>query len=351
MQEQFNKQSTAEDDEDRRFALDTELLEACEVWSNNFSHHPSEYIARIHAALEAGADANAVAVNGQTPLLLVCNRPGASPIVEDLIAHGARVNTGTSDGDRPLLHAAAEADVETMKLLIAHGADVRAVKRVPERHQGGLTYNACKIDIYSSVVYHCLSESPDMYPVRAEALKLVMDQPGAPPCSNISDIYLAHSHLWHLFPGMKEAHELHTAAATNDIPKAQELLSAGLHPDIAAKFGHDQALVTAATFGKIEMIDLLVLAGADIDLVSAQGNVTPLQSAAWAGKKEAFDHLIGLGADPCKLGKDTGDSLLAVAKKGDIADHVNTTLAHRSITAQEPIAVQKPLQLAKKSPA
>ena len=86
------------------------------------------YAAVVRVLLDHGADANLVKVKSSfpaTPLVLALSEDG-SAFVPMLLDHGAKVNAHSS-GDWPLTTAAYHGDAASLKLLLARGADVRAV--------------------------------------------------------------------------------------------------------------------------------------------------------------------------------------------------------------------------------
>ncbi len=85
-------------------------------------------VARVRAALEAGADANTRFAMGSeskvTPLhaaSLGAFRPEASDLVELLLAHGADIDAHSGIGYTPLMYAAT--NLKMTKLLLDRGAD------------------------------------------------------------------------------------------------------------------------------------------------------------------------------------------------------------------------------------
>ena len=80
-------------------------------------------IEAVKQYLTAGADVNAKAKHGYTPLLGAA-WGGHKEIAELLITKGADVNAKNNDGVTPLLGAAEEGHKEVVELLIAKGADV-----------------------------------------------------------------------------------------------------------------------------------------------------------------------------------------------------------------------------------
>lgn len=90
---------------------DDELIEAAE--SGNFD--------AVKAAIIAGADVNCTFHDGWTPLLSAANQD--SKITELLLANGADPNVPSDRGYTPLMRAAGLGKSETVRLLLAAGAD------------------------------------------------------------------------------------------------------------------------------------------------------------------------------------------------------------------------------------
>ena len=83
---------------------------------------------KTRALVDHGAEVNAVSTDGRTPLLIASAQAGSAPVVKLLIEHGADVNPkGHAQGDAsPLREAATAGDADVMKVLIDHGAKVKA---------------------------------------------------------------------------------------------------------------------------------------------------------------------------------------------------------------------------------
>jgi ankyrin repeat protein len=91
----------------------------------------------IEKLIKAGADPNAPHAEGETPLMTAA-RTGNPDAVKVLLDHGARVNTTESwRGQSALMWASAENHPEAAKLLIARGADIDA-------HSGVFDYSGMK---------------------------------------------------------------------------------------------------------------------------------------------------------------------------------------------------------------
>ncbi len=87
-------------------------------------------VAMAQALLKAGADANVFQAEGQTALMTAA-RAGNAEVVKALLDHGAEVNAKESwRGQTALMWATAENHIDVVKLLVDHGADVNAVSSV-----------------------------------------------------------------------------------------------------------------------------------------------------------------------------------------------------------------------------
>lgn len=86
-------------------------------------------LAKTRLLVTHGADVNARSDERRTPLMIAARRPGAAPIVKFLLDHGADPNPNARPGGEssPLMEALTGGDEEIVELLIARGADARAV--------------------------------------------------------------------------------------------------------------------------------------------------------------------------------------------------------------------------------
>lgn len=99
-----------------------------EHWWNASSDGADETATRT--LLNHGADPDAAGSNGMTPLsLAVQSDYGAEPCIAALLAAGADLEKAGPVGITPLMRAAYRGRVETLRLLLAHGADAGRVDR------------------------------------------------------------------------------------------------------------------------------------------------------------------------------------------------------------------------------
>jgi ankyrin repeat protein len=79
--------------------------------------------------LEHGADVNARSNDMRTPLMIAARRPGNTPVVKLLLERGANPNPNPHPATEssPLLEAASSGEAASMELLLGRGADAKAV--------------------------------------------------------------------------------------------------------------------------------------------------------------------------------------------------------------------------------
>lgn len=83
-------------------------------------------IEKVQLLLEHGAEVDARGALGVTALMIAAQSPGASDVVKMLLAHKADATTPDTAGVPPLMYATNFGDLESVKALVAAGADVNA---------------------------------------------------------------------------------------------------------------------------------------------------------------------------------------------------------------------------------
>ena len=83
---------------------------------------------KVRVLVSHGADVNAKSDESRSPLMIAAGRPGGAAIVKFLLEHGANPNPTKNPmaESSPLVQASLAAEPESMRLLIARGADVKA---------------------------------------------------------------------------------------------------------------------------------------------------------------------------------------------------------------------------------
>ena len=96
-------------------------LGATALWSASMNGS----VPMVQRLLKAGADPNRVLLAGESPVM-VAARAGSAKVVEMLVAAGADVNQRATRGQTALMWAAAHRRSEVVRVLLAHGADLLA---------------------------------------------------------------------------------------------------------------------------------------------------------------------------------------------------------------------------------
>ena len=83
---------------------------------------------KVRVLVAHGADVNAKSDDSRTALMIAAGRPGNSAMVKFLLEHGANPNPthNPMSESSPLIQAAVAGDAQSMQMLIARGADVKA---------------------------------------------------------------------------------------------------------------------------------------------------------------------------------------------------------------------------------
>jgi len=116
------------------------------------------HTAIIQLLKEKGANINAIDTNGRTALLYASSGPYPET-VEYLLKNGADINAqGTAEGFTALMTAAAEGQLEIVRLLLVHGADQTLTDK-----DGDTAESFARQNGHSSVIA-MLESPPDVQP-------------------------------------------------------------------------------------------------------------------------------------------------------------------------------------------
>ncbi len=229
----------------------------------------------VSLLLKRGADPQAKDGQGRTAAHYAAARDKL--ILAAILDKGGKPGGKDQSGAEPIHYAAARGNAETVKLLLARGADINA------RDGNGLTpfagyvdYNGCP-----DLAFYLLDSGADL-----EA----KDGEGRTP--------------------------LHIKAFKGDAASVKFLLKRGARIDAKDKKGFTP-LHHACFQGRYDCALLLLNEGARIDARSISG-ATPLFSAAWTGKRGLARLLIKRGADPDARNEAGASALSAAAWTGQL---------------------------------
>ena len=309
---------------------------------------PSEEIAILRAWIDQGAEFRtqvkeappAKPVDPKLAGLINAVRSRDTNSVARLIAANPQlVNAQDASGAAPLLHAAGFGNLETMKLLVDHGANVNLGNRRKSTPLHWALYDEAKArflidhgaDVNAKTVdgrtplYHAASMG-NAVPI----VRLLLEKGADPNAKTLTGMTPLMAASRSNLEGQRiliEAHAdvnarnaagataLMTAASTGRPEAVRILLEKGANPNFKTK-RNECALADAATAGNEETVKLLLDRGAEVNTQDIRG-YSPLLYAAGSDARPAgvVKMLLAKGADVNAKGDDETAAMLA-AKRG-----------------------------------
>lgn len=229
--------------------------------------------AKIQLLLEHRADVHARSALGNTALLLAARPPRSHNAVKLLLAHGADARTTNSFGATPLMAAAAGGDIDSVTLLLDHGADPNAQ---PSPSEEGFLFGGGR----SALMWAAFRGDTNLVKVLLAAGAKV-DDPGSLGTPLAQAAWNDHAHVAKILldhgaspaiPGPTDGYQpLHWAASTEheDATLVKLLIAHGADPNagggenVDAFMGTPQTpLMLAKRRGDTAIVHSLQLAGA-----------------------------------------------------------------------------------------
>jgi ankyrin repeat protein len=247
--------------------------------------------------LGKGGKPNGEPIGGLTPLLFAA-RQGSLETVRVLRAAGADLKISAADGSRPLLVAVQNGNYDIARFLIEQGADINEAN---EKDWTPLYLAVSNRNAFKTAV------PPPSSDGAFDFIKLLLDR-GADPNHRIkfrTEVHQANSALW-----LKEAGAtpLLRASLCGDLAVVKLLLAHGADPLIST-FDHTTPLMAASGVGwaegftfqysedkTIQLVKLLLDAGAQVNEANDHG-ITALHGAAYKGANDIVQLLVDRGAD------------------------------------------------------
>jgi ankyrin repeat protein len=237
-------------------------------------------VARVRAALRAGASPNSKDNRGVPPLIYAANL-GSAEIVEALVGAGANVNASPEHDTTPLIAAVEGGSVGAVRKLLAAGAKIDQPDRL-HRTPLAVASGWNRTEITSLLLASSAKIDPGALAIaalngNADQVRMLLAR-GADPNAGQGHV---------LSEATRGCHR------RDNTEVIRMLLDGGADPKV-----HDDytALHRAAGLCEPEVIRLLLGRGADPNARDMSGN-TPLVSAAVSGRLEPVRLLIAAGAD------------------------------------------------------
>ena len=270
--------------------------------------------------LNHGADPNASGDGRSTPLTLAVGGHGNTEAVDRLLARGADPNALDKAGHTPLIEATRYGTAEVVKLLLDRGANARAKDR-----DGNTALAAIKdIDTLDLLISHGANVE-DLIPLMfGKNAKLDARQTAfikavvTGSVQGISAAAPSREEINKQFPDGSSLLNLATMFGRTDV--INWLLDHGADPNASTTDGITSLHVaiiamTQKSSQKVAMMQLLLKHGATIDAPDREGR-TPLHLAAATYNRDAVDCLLRNGADPLRRTKD-GLTPIQVAQRSE----------------------------------
>lgn len=136
--------------------------------------------------LDRGAQTEAHGDDGRTPLMIAASRAGSAAVVRLLLERGARAHVVAGNGTTALREAANAGDPETMKLLMARGADLKRDAAAALGNALRARCRACAELVIDAVDRRGLDDALLSLAIRgdAAAVRLLLDRGGSPNASS-----------------------------------------------------------------------------------------------------------------------------------------------------------------------
>jgi len=254
-------------------------------------------ISAVKALLAIGVDVNATNQMGQSPFS-VAVESGNVELVKLLIAHGADINR-TMRGITPLHYAADRNHTETVKTLLSAGANVNTADGLPPL--------ICAVEHDNVEMLSALmAKGADLEATDARGDTAVSKAAKQGAAKLVALLQKA---------GAKYAPDIFCAAGLGDVAAVEKFLAEGV--DVNAKDKHENtALFYAASSGHSDVVEILLAHGADVNAATRYG-WSALKGAAMNGHTELVELLIAKGAG-VDLEKEPASALSVAAWAGHL---------------------------------
>lgn len=238
-----------------------------------------EDVETVELLIRAGANVNAANDHGVTALAVACENRSA-PLVKRLLDASANPNASTSMGETALMTCTRAGSAEAVRALLDRGANVNAT----ERSQGQTALMWAVAYRHPEIVRVLIERGADVH-ARSDVSNLYVP----------TNSYYQYGRQGFVEMPMGGFTPLLFAAQQGDVDSARLLLTAGAKVNETAADGNS-VLVVGAHSGHTTLVAFLLDKGADVNAAGA--GYTALHAAVLRGDLEMITSLLKHGANP-----------------------------------------------------
>ena len=268
----------------------------------------------VKLLVEHGAEVNVRDKSGNTPLLINAKH---GETVELLVDRGAAVNVQDEEGNTPLLINARDGEVDIVELLLENSADpsirnnlnetpllaASNVEKVKLLVEHGADVDAKDIEGNTSLLINASNGKKDTveFLLKNGADFSIKNNSNQAPLAVTRSVKIAKLLVEHgvdvnaQFEEEDIALHLYIALTSGDTELFEFLINQGVDINTKRNSGYT-VLLYAMGGGEIDKIEFLIERGADINVADENGE-TPLLKAVLYGDRELVQYLIDRGAD------------------------------------------------------
>jgi uncharacterized protein len=294
-------------------------------------------IGPVKSALASGADPNGVEPIAGVPALVLAARAGHLPVIDALLAAGARIEARTTDGDTALGAAVRRRQVAAVGALLAHHADPNA-----RQARGALPLVLAAEAGGGDLLAALLAGGAKPSTTDGDGRSALMAAAQHDDIATVAALLKARADVRQRDSGGKTALALAIAAGAKqttaqliaagglDVADADGVTPLGLvaqrgdlaaldemlktRPALETRSRTGTPLLLAAGAGQVEAIRRLLAAGAKLEARNDLGN-TPFLAAVTAHQVDAVRVLLAAGADR-RIRNGAAQSAADIAKQG-----------------------------------
>jgi serine/threonine-protein phosphatase 6 regulatory ankyrin repeat subunit B len=291
----------------------------------------------VEILLDAGADPNSIDILTQTPLHMATQKSCVES-VQLLISHGADIEAEDDEGKRAICHAITRNEASLVKEILQHAKQTNRATNVSFTDM---------ITAITSAAYDVLrtlmSERENAVRLTDKGGRTLLHFAARQPSQDTIEYLLVSGSDPNAPAGNKKRTPLHDAAETGIVGNVRKLLAWGAGVETTDTDGR-APLYLAMTSCDIDTIRVLLAAQASVNARDGQGG-TAIFGAAMRGSCAIVQLLLDHGADVNVVAKN-GWTILHLAT--DHVDVIRLLVAHQADVEKRCNSLETPLHLASK---